>query len=292
VFHQLEHPERDYGKVRLWGTVGWASASLLLGAWIGWTGAELVDSIRLAAIFSLLTACYSLTLPHTPPSPRLASAPRGISCLLDAPVTAFRLMRRRSFAIYAFCLFGTYVTLPFPTQLNPLLLRELGVAETWIPPALTIAQSSEIATLALLPVFLTRLQIKPTMVLGIGSWALGLIALAWGRPLGLVLGALATHGVYICCFLVSGQVFVNRNSGHGIRASAQGMIQLIAGLGLLSGHLLVGWLRQRTGDNYVLVYTPAAVASVGLALTFAMGFTAKDDQSPGQDAIVPSPEMT
>src|SRR5262245_25459309 len=27
IFRQLEHPERDYGRIRLWGTLGWMAAS-------------------------------------------------------------------------------------------------------------------------------------------------------------------------------------------------------------------------------------------------------------------------
>jgi nucleoside transporter len=295
IFRQLQHPERDYGKVRLWGTVGWMAASLLLGLWLSFEGArpDLADSMRLGAIFAFLVAGYALTLPHTPPSRRPAGDVADASRLrrfFDAPLLAFRLLRRRSFATYCACLFGSYVTMPFTTQLNPLLLRQLGVADSSIPAALTIAQCSEIAALALLPLFLSRLQLRPTMVLGIASWSLGLSVLAVGQPLSLVLASLATHGVYICCFLVSGQVFVNRHAGHDFRASAQGMITLISGMGLLSGHLLVGWLRQQTGDDYALVYLPAAVAAALLTIVFALGF--RDGAAPAAAPVVPASQIT
>jgi MFS family permease len=292
VFRHLANPEKDFGKVRLWGTVGWASASLLLGLWLSTTGADLADSVRLGASFALATAVYALTLPHTPPSAKAAAGASRLGRFFDAPLLAFRLLRRRSFAIYSICLFGSYVTMPFTTQLNPLLLRALEVPEQLIPPALTIAQSSEIATLALLPLFLSRLRLKPTMVLGIASWTTGLLVLAWGRPLALVLAALATHGVYICCFLVCGQVFVNRLAGHDFRASAQGMMQLIGGLGLFSGNLLVGWLRQLTADGYALAYTPAAIGSAALVMLFSLGFTAREAAPPPQDSLVPERDVT
>ncbi len=290
VFRQLAHPEKDFGKVRLWGTVGWATGSLLLGVWLS-VGADLIDSIRLGTIFAVLSAVYALTLPHTPPSPRDA-AQAGLRRLFDAPLLALRLLRQRSFGIYCACLFGTYTTMPFTTQMNPLLLRELGVPEQMISSVLTISQSSEITTLALLPLFLGRLRLKPTMVLGITAWTLGLAVMAWGRPLWLVLAALAMHGVYICCFLVAGQIFVNRNAGHDFRASAQGMIQVIAGLGLFSGNLLVGWLRERTSDNYALVYAPAALGAAGLAVIFLLGFAPGEPAPPPRDSFVAEGEMT
>jgi hypothetical protein len=280
TFRQLAHPERDFGKVRLWGTVGWAAACLVLGGLLA-LGADLASSIRLGAVFALAFGVYAVTLPHTPPSPR-STRDAGLRCLFDAPLLALRLLRQRSFAIYCICLFGTMATLPFTVQINPLLLRDLAVPEEWIAPALTIAQSSEIATLALLPWFLSRWRLKATMVAGIASWTLGLLFLAWGQPLGLVLAALATHGVYICCFCVAGQVFVNRHAGHHFRASAQGMMQLISGLGLLSGHVLVGWLRQQTADNFALTYLAPALGSVALVVIFAMGFAGQDATRPAR----------
>jgi predicted MFS family arabinose efflux permease len=296
TFRQLRHPERDFGKVRLWGTVGWVVANFLLWQWLSHeataTTADLADSFRLGALFGLVVAAYALTLPHTPPSAQPARGASRLGQMFDAPLLAFRLLRRRSFATYCACLFGTYMTMPFTTQLNPLLLHGLGIPDRLVPLALTIAQGSEILMLALLPVFLGRLRLKPTMVLGIASWTLGLSILAWGEPLVLVLLSLATHGVYICCFLVSGQVFVNRHAGHDFRASAQGMITLISGLGLLTGHLLVGWLRAETGDHYALVYLPAAAGAAALTLLFTLGFRGESEAPRPHATVVPGPEIT
>ena len=40
-------------------------------------------------------------------------------------------------------------------------------------------------------------------------------------PLWFVLSALPTSGAFICCFVIAGQVFVNRQATHDIRASTQ-----------------------------------------------------------------------
>src|SRR5256885_805840 len=115
--------------------------------------------------------------------------------------------------------------------------------------------------LALLPLLLMRLGLKTTMLIGIGTWTLGLIVMSIGFPIWLVLGALASNGIFICCFLVAGQVFVNRQATHDMRASAQGLLQLISGSGLLLGHLLVGWVRDWTGDSFTWAYLLAAGVS-------------------------------
>ena len=33
TFRHLQHPERDFGPVRMWGTLGWAAANWCLGCW-------------------------------------------------------------------------------------------------------------------------------------------------------------------------------------------------------------------------------------------------------------------
>jgi hypothetical protein len=135
------------------------------------------------------------------------------------------------------------VTIPFSSQVTPLLLQHLGMPLPWLTRSLTIAQSTEILALGLLPMLLLRLGTRGTMRLGLAAWTLALILLMVGQPLGLVLGSLTLNGLCICCYLVAGQVFINRQATGDIRASAQGLFSFINGIGLLSGNLLVGVVR-------------------------------------------------
>jgi fucose permease len=176
-------------------------------------------------------------------------------------------------------------------QLNSLLLLRHGVPGPWVPLALTISQSSEIATLALLPWILGRLGLKPTLVLGLAAWTVGLTILCVGEPTWLVLLSLASNGFYITCFLVAGQLFVNRQAHHDIRASVQGMIQLAAGSGQLLGHLLVGVIREQTHDNFTLTFAPAAAIALGLFVLFVFGFRVVP-AAPAADSLEPGADVT
>lgn len=307
TLRQLDHPERSFGRVRLWGTVGWASAGWLLTLWLrllkpalfatsGVTG--LADCFWVGALFAIVLAAYSLTLPSTPPSRRIplvgvpAVGLRRLHHLFDAPILSFRLFRRRLFLTYCVCLFGFYLTYPFSHQMAPLLLEQLGIQSADLPIALTASQSTEVATLAVLPWLLGRLGSRSTMLLGISAWTLGMAAFAVGQPVGLVLAAMTTQGLFISCFLVAGQVFVNRQSAADVRASAQGLIVLIAGAGLLAGHLLVGWIRELTDDDFHLAFLPAAVASAVLVIVFLTGFSVRPNRPAEADSLVSSQEMT
>ena len=213
--------------MRLWGTLGWAAPGWLLGYWFscpawlcgplgrlrpGTPHPELGDLFRLGSLLALLLGLYALTLPATPPRPASHS---------PAPVQALRLLRCRAFAVYFLCYFVLCVTLPFSSQNTPLLLKERGVSQDWLGPVLTISQSTEVVALGLLPLLLRRWGTHRVMLAGVLAWAALLAALAVGRPLGLLIGCLGLNGVFICCYLVAGQVFVNGAASGDFRASTR-----------------------------------------------------------------------
>ncbi|MCI0376374.1 MAG: MFS transporter [Gemmataceae bacterium] len=309
TFRHLSKPEKQFGPVRMWGTVGWVAGGVLLSCWLmepdflevprHWLRpdsphSELADAFRLGAVLAFVLALFALLLPHTPPNPRpafnlesqvqpaqadnpLATRARWYWTLFDAPLLAFRLCRQRPIAVFCFCMFGLYITMPFSGQMTPLVLDRLGVPEAWIASTLTIAQSLEILALAFLPVILLRLEEKGTLLLGIASWAAALAILTLGQPTWLVIASLGLHGLYITCFLVAGQVFVNRRAPKDIRASAQALLQFINGFGLLLGHLLAGWMRQVQEDDFSRAFAPAAILATALVVFFILGFRLRRD---------------
>jgi NHS family xanthosine MFS transporter len=187
-------------------------------------------------------------------------------------VAALRLLRRRAFAVYFLCNFGLCVTLPFSSQNTPLLLLELGLPKDWLGPALTIAQSTEVVALGLLPLLLGRWGHRRLMLAGALAWTTAMMVMTVGRPLGLVVGCLALNGVFICCYLVAGQVFVNSAASGDIRASAQSLLTFTNGLGMLVGNLLAGWVRDRAGGAFAPTFGVAAAIALLALLIFSAGF--------------------
>jgi MFS family permease len=290
-FAQLPFQGRHFGQVRLWGTIGWVisgwlvgywlSGSVWLGRWLAWSGMAmsepgLADAFRLASLWAFALSAYALTLPHTPPQQRLGAA--------LAPLTALSLFRDRSFAVYWLCALGVCMTLPFTTQVAPLLLEHLGIPRPWLSPTLTLGQSTEIVSLALLPMLLLRLGVRGTMLLGLGAWAILLTLLTLGEPVWLVAASLSLNGLCICCFIVAGQVFANGLARADIRVSVQALLNITSGLGLLIGNLLVGWVRRQTSEQFEPTFRVGAVIAITLVIAFWMGF--KNDgpthQSPGR----------
>jgi MFS family permease len=279
-FAQLPNPQRDYGRVRLWGTFGWVMPGLLLAVWFAgppllegfraWLrpdgpARDTADIFRLAGFMAFLTAGYALTLPPTPPARRPTSG-------LLAPLAALRLLRKRAFAVYWATSLGLYVSISFNSQVTPLLLRDLGIPLDWRSATLTLGQSLEVVTLLFLPMLLLRLGLRGTMLLGLGAWVAMLAVLTAGAPTWLVVASLGCAGVCVTCFLVAGQLFVNSRAAGDLRASAQGLLTFGNGLGQLIGHVLVGVVRQVFDRAFAPTFAVALAIAVVLGLTFLAGF--------------------
>lgn len=278
-FAQLSAPNESFGRVRMWGTVGWMVPGWLLGYWFcdpdlldplltmlrpAFPDSELADAFRLGGLMAMLLAGYSLTLPHMPPR-------RQVSARI-APLAALRLLRQRDLALYLLCLFGTCVTLPFTSQVTPLLLHQLGFSAAWVGPLLTLSQGSEAVLLWFLPALQLGWGVRRTLLLGLGMWTTALLVLTVGEPRWLVMGSLVLNGFIISCFVVAGQVFFNGRARGEIRVSAQGLLTMTSGLGLLLGNVLVGWIRQQSEGEFSPTFAVGAAIALMMLAFLALGF--------------------
>jgi predicted MFS family arabinose efflux permease len=277
-FAHLRDARRDFGKIRMWGTLGWVVPGWLLGFWLAdgerwrpllnWLRPdrplpELADAFRLAALLAAGFAVYALTLPCSP-------LRRGIRTA--APLAALRLFHGREFLIYAVCTFGLTAVLPFSTQVTPLLLEQLGVSRPWLPRLLTVAQASEVISLLFLPRLLSALGLRGAMRLGLAAAVLTLGSLALGSPLSLALAGLTLYGLCISCYLVAGQMYLNQRSRDDVRASAQALHSTLCGLGMLVGNVLVGEVRARVNGAFAPTFAIGAALSLLLLAIFVCTF--------------------
>ena len=280
-FSHLKNTSDQFGRIRMWGTVGWVAPGWLMGIWLAesdlwspWLNwlrpedpkPELADAFRFAAILAIVFGLYALTLPHTPPRESKGAA----------PLAAIRALRGRAFLIYAICTFGVCVALPFHTQVSPLLLEHLNVPAARIPPLLTVAQASEILSLFALPIVYSRIGARATMRLGLLAAVLTLTGLMLDSPLGLAIAGLSLYGFCISFYLVVGQMFLNQRSTDGVRSSAQALHSSLCGLGLLVGNVLIGEVRSWFNEGFPPTFAVAAGLAVVLFVVFTVGFPRPD----------------
>jgi nucleoside transporter len=275
VFHHVADPQRDFGKIRLWGTIGWIAASwpfvfILAGKTGPDLNAALSSIFTVAGVASIALAAFSLTLPHTPP----AKNDGGVS----APMQALKLLRDPAmFVLFVATLMDALVHQCYFQWTSP-FLQQAGLAENWIMPAMSVGQIAEIASMAGLGWALARLGWRWTMTVGILAHAARFFVFAIGDPLWLMVGINVVHGMCYAFFFAAVYIYVDERCPRDARASAQGLFNLvILGIGPFAGSLLWGWLGDvfRTTDGSVdfgrLFLAPASLA-LAAALLMAVAF--------------------
>ncbi|HWK49805.1 MAG TPA: nucleoside permease [Steroidobacter sp.] len=287
-FRQLTDPAAQFGKIRVWGTIGWIAAGLFIST-IGWDAQQAVaaDALRntflLCSIVSLILGVYSFTLPATPPV-RVASQSVVSQALgLDA----LRLLKDRNFAVFFLSSVLICIPLAFYYQNTNLFLAEIGVTNP--TGKMTVGQMSEVLFMLLLPVFLNRYGIKKTLLIGMAAWVLRYVLFAFGAQdsvLVLLIGGIALHGVCYDFFFVSGQIYTDSKAGEQYKSSAQGLITLATyGVGMLAGFKVAGMIYDQYaltgGHDWKAIWLIPAALAAGVFALFALAFKPESIQRGG-----------
>lgn len=275
-FNQMKDPGKEFAFVRVFGTLGWIAAGLLI-SYLNWDSEQgisegiLRNTFLMAAISSAVLGVFSFTLPKTPPR---ADTSKKVMLSDILGLDALSLLKDRNFLIFFLASVLICIPLAFYYQHAGQFLGEIGVAN----PAgkMTLGQISEILFMLLLPYFFKRFGFKTTIVVAMLAWALRYLLFAYGDTGNLVvllLLGIALHGVCYDFFFVSGQIYTDSKAGKAYKSSAQGLITLATyGIGMLIGFWAAGkitdayMLSEGVHDWKTIWMYPAAFAGVVLVL--------------------------
>ena len=292
-FHQMKSPEKEFPRVRVWGTIGWIVAGLTIWFVQSHYLPDVEKSelpMKMAGIASVLLGLYSFTLPSTPPQ----NVGKEITFGEVLGVKALRLMKERSFLIFVICSLLISIPLAFYYSFANPFLNDLGMEGA--AGKQTLGQMSEVAFMVLMPWFLVRLGVKKTLLVGMLAWVVRYAFFAngnLGSGMWMLYAGILLHGICYDFFFVTGQIYTDRKAPKEIRASAQGFIALITygvGLGIgsaLSGNIVDAFTVNGLKDWRMIWYIPAGFAAL-VALLFVLLF--KDSRST-EPAPEPRPAM-
>jgi nucleoside transporter len=279
AFRQMDDPAQHFSKVRLWGTIGWIVAGLLISYLFGWdahaamVAGALRNTFLMCAAASLVLGLFSFTLPPTPPT---AERAKSVGQMLGAE--ALGLLRDRNFLVFFVASILICVPLAFYYQNANQFLTEIQVANA--TGKQTIGQMSEVLFMLAVPFFLGRLGMKGTLLLGMLAWALRYVLFAYGDAHGLVwmlLVGIALHGMCYDFFFVSGQIYTDSKAGAQYKSAAQGMITLATyGVGMLIGFWAAGRISDRFASagvhDWQSIWLYPAGFAAGVFVLFALFF--------------------
>jgi len=250
--HDLEGDARNYGSVRVWGTVGWMGAGYLVsGLWAilpavfpgrAPAGFQAVAFI-IASAGSILCIVLALGLPE---GARAADTKRELM-----PRAALDVIKRKGVAVLAVVyLISSIIDKLYSFGAAPYLSRS-GFNEAWIPSILTLGQATEVFMLFGLGALLSRFSYKPVLLLGTLSQAARFFLLWTGIPwLGLL--GISLNGLVFACLYSAILMYIDYRSDSRSRQALHQLVQLfLGGTSTLLGNLLAGRLGQlvRTGGS-------------------------------------------
>ena len=291
-FRHVANVQDQFSGVRVFGTLGWIVAGIL----VGYAGVEATAvPVHLAAVCSVVMAIYAFTLPNTPP----ASSDTGFSLKALLPMSVLRMLKKKEFAVFVAASFLICIPLQFYYAFTNLYLNEIGVHNA--AGKMTLGQISELVFMITIPWFFRRLGVKYMLAAGMLAWVLRYALFAYGNTserMWMLYGGIALHGICYDFFFVSGQIYVDKSVPAGIRAAAQGFITLATyGVGMLVGSWVSGYVvdlfRDKNPDalahHWRSIWIVPAAGSGMVLLFFLLMFQEKRSAPlAAADGVLPS----
>ncbi len=252
-FNQMDDPAKQFSFVRVFGTIGWIVAGLMISYVFHWDSQEgvqnglLKNTFLMTSVVSVFLGIFCFTLPKTPPT-KASSDKVRIADILG--LEALKLLKNKNFLIFFLASVLICIPLAFYYQHAGQFLGEVGMSN----PAgkMTIGQGSEILFMLLLPFFFTRFGFKRTIIVAMLAWTVRYLLFAYGNAgelAFLLIIGIALHGICYDFFFVSGQIYTDIKAGKAYKSAAQGLITLATyGIGMLIGF----WIAGKITDAYLI----------------------------------------
>lgn len=235
AMHNMTNSEKQFPLIRVFGTIGWIVANLVISQMGYDTSANM---FYLAGGAAVALGVFSFTLPHTPAPSK--GKPFSINDALG--LDSLVLLKRRSFAVFCVCSFLVCIPLSAYYAYAGTFVGEMGIKK--IAQTMSFGQMSEIFFMLVMPFFFIRLGVKWMLAVGMLAWVIryALFAGAANDQIAwMIISGIALHGICYDFFFVTGQIYVDNESGPKIRGQAQGFFVLLTqGLGMLIGAQLMG----------------------------------------------------
>ncbi len=253
VLDLLHETGINYGKIRVWGSIGFTIATWIMGYVLDRAGLPVL--FYAYALMLGLAGLLSFALPA-----------RRQSWQVSFRTSLGQLLRQRPLVLFLAGSFLIGASLQASYSFFPLYLTSLGGNPSWV------GLGSALAALTEMPVvFFSGLLFRWIGVRGSVIMSYAMFALRWGI-LALVrapLPALLTnglHGLTFAPYLVGSIAYVQQHTPPGVHATAQGLFTAASfGLGAAAGALGGGWLYDNVG--------PSGMFGVaGIAALVAIGF--------------------
>jgi nucleoside transporter len=272
---QMSNAEKEFGSIRVWGTIGWIISGLLIG-WMAWEQdpSTLNITYKVAAIVSALFGVYSFFLPNTAPP----KAGKNVSFKEVIGLDALDMFKDKNYLLFFIASILICIPLAFYYGNANQFLNEIGVQKA--AGKMAMGQMSETIFLFLLPLFFKRFTIKQMLFFGMIAWVLRYALFSYGNAdsgLWMLYVGIILHGICYDFFFVTGQIYTDQTASENVRSSAQGLITLATyGVGMYIGFWLAGVYVDKytlsAGHNWQAIWIFPCLFAAGVSIMFFVFF--------------------
>ncbi|MBI85160.1 MAG: MFS transporter [Planctomycetaceae bacterium] len=250
AMRNMGNPEKQFPMIRVWGTIGWIAANVVL-SWQGWDTS--IDMFYLTSGSALVLGLLSFALPHTP-----ANKGTRVSAGDVLGLKALVLLKDPSYLIFILCSMLICIPLAFYYQIASRVVEMVDFSslaavrsvagalqfKDVIAATMSFGQISEIFFMLVMPFFFRRLGVKWMLLVGMLAWVVRYALFAFGSPeevRWMIFVGVLLHGICYDFFFVTGQIYTDKKAPEAIRGQAQGLlVMLTLGLGMLIGAQTAG----------------------------------------------------
>ena len=277
AFNQMTDPGKQFPWIRVFGTLGWIVAGLI----IGYSGIEKTSTtFYIAAGVSALLGLYSFVLPNTPP--KVDTSAGSASKALGTE--AFVLFKYKPYLIFFIAAVLVCIPLSFYYGFANPFLNELGMHNA--ASKMILGQVSEAVFILAIPFLFTNIGVKNMLLLGMTAWILRYVCFAYGN-IGsnewMLYAGIILHGVCYDFFFVTGYMYTEKKAGEKIKNAAQGLFTFATyGVGMFIGTWFSGYIVDKhiitpeTHDWKGIWFVPALIAC-GVLVYFILFFREKKE---------------
>jgi MFS transporter, PPP family, 3-phenylpropionic acid transporter len=242
----------SYGRLRIWGSIGYLVAALIAGKLYDATSIDLMVWITTAAFVVLVVCAQRMTT---------SAPPRGPSTFDEMR----RLLRTRSLWLFlAAVAFGHIAHSWYDTALA-LHLARLGYGKDFLGLVIAVGVAAETVLLATSSTILARFRSEHTLVAAFAIAVLRWLILSLVTSRAAILLQAPLHAFSFGLYWVSATMLMREYAGPRAAAAGQGLLSAAISIGAIVAYLNGGALLER-GGGHLLFGVASAVSAIAAAL--------------------------
>ncbi len=272
AFSQMVDPGKQFPWIRVFGTLGWIVAGLIIGQM---NIEKTSTTFYLAASISGILGLLSFGLPNTAPKASTGDASSAFG------TEAFVLFKERPYLVFFIAAILVCIPLSFYYGFANPFLNEIHLENA--ASKMTLGQVSEAAFILAIPFLFNRIGVKKMLLMGMTAWILRYLFFANGNTgsnAWMLYTGIILHGICYDFFFVTGYMYTEKKAGDKIKNAAQGLFTFATyGVGMFIGTWFSGFTvdKYKMGDLHnwhKIWYVPAYIA-LGVLIYFLLFFKEK-----------------